>query len=289
MLNIYVIGCGGIGGYLVELMPQALCSISLDVLSEHGTDISVWMNTPGTVRLPCIADRLVFIDADVFDPHNAIRQAGVAGSKLGNALRKIRNHMVVSGMMQGLKVLGWDAYASPKTFAEMIPKIPEPNQDNTGMETLAASHLDGRLWNTTVVFLCVDNAKTRYEVSQYMEDFSDCLVVNGGNSKTVGHVTIYERHRGAALDPVLYEVYPEIAAGKDKRPDEDDCTTIGHNHDQVAIVNSVIADVMMGLFGRWARVGLDYKDSRNNQKRHNEVFIDLDNFHMTSMYHPKGG
>ena len=287
MLNIYVIGCGGIGGYLVGLMPQALCSLSLDVLSMHGKDISVWMDTPGSKRLPCVADRLVFVDADVFDPHNAIRQAGVAGSKLANAIRRIRSHMVVSGMMQGLKVLGWDAYASPRTFEEMIPARPEPNQDNTGMESLSADHLDGRLENTSVVFLCVDNAKTRYEVSQYMEAFDNCLVVNGGNSKTVGHVTIYERHKGQALDPNLYEVYPDIAAGKDKRPDEDDCTTIGHDHDQVAIVNSVIADVMMALFTRWARVGLDYEDSRHNKKRHNEVLIDFDNFHMTSMYHPK--
>jgi hypothetical protein len=234
-----------------------------------------------------VADRLVFVDADVFDPHNAIRQAGVAGSKLANAIRRIRSHMVVSGMMQGLKVLGWDAYASPRTFEEMIPMRPEPNQDNTGMESLSSAHLDGRLENTSVVFLCVDNAKTRYEVSQYMEAFDNCLVVNGGNSKTVGHVTIYERHRGQALDPNLYEVYPDIAAGKDKRPDEDDCTTIGHDHDQVAIVNSVIADVMMALFTRWARVGLDYEDSRHNKKRHNEVLIDFDNFHMTSMFHPK--
>ena len=34
-MNIYVIGCGGIGGYLCQMLPMSIVSVSLDAIAKH--------------------------------------------------------------------------------------------------------------------------------------------------------------------------------------------------------------------------------------------------------------
>ena len=36
MINVYVLGCGGIGGYIIDMLPMAIASLSLDMLEQGG-------------------------------------------------------------------------------------------------------------------------------------------------------------------------------------------------------------------------------------------------------------
>ena len=348
MLNVYVIGCGGIGGYLVNHLPMVISSLSLDVLeSKIGTDISEFLENAGNVALPCIVDRLTLVDGDVFNPRNALRQGEGAGSKLVKRMRAI--HRAVASMEESAKaagtaleicklvdtlaskdkanldglerklleltgdwngftaedharitremlrvsflrrmdVVGYNKYVNPDNLAEIIPLVPKPNPANSTAGELfsTVSGILNPARNVAVVFICVDNIQTRYDLFKYMERFDDCLVLNGGNSKTTGHVTVYERSGGKELDPPVYEVYPDIRPGVDKRPDELECTAVAPKHDQIAVTNSIVADVMLSRFVLWARKGLD-TETRNGWTRYNDILIDTEKPSLLPVNHP---
>lgn len=215
----------------------------------------------------CILSSIVLVDGDSFDLHNGVRQAGIVGRKLDTQMRVIRNQAAFNVWLKNTKLMGYNNFIKPSN----IGKIIKPADVEQG----------GYLYNFPVILLCVDNHKTRYEVSKWAELLDDVLVLNGGNSKTSGNITVYERRHGQALDPAIYDIYPEIAAGNDKRPDEVSCTDVAPENDQTAIVNSIVASVMLGRLTAWWRKGLDEKTPRkdangqNIKVRRNEVVFDL--------------
>ena len=82
---VFVVGCGGIGGYLCELLPQVMACINLDRLINRGdnSEVSTALNSEGiTNNVPNVFEKLVLIDGDDFSGHNALRQQAVQGSKL---------------------------------------------------------------------------------------------------------------------------------------------------------------------------------------------------------------
>jgi molybdopterin/thiamine biosynthesis adenylyltransferase len=294
MLNIYVIGCGGIGGYLTEMLPMAIASLSLDILQSKGMSIQAYLDKAGNIALPCVADRLTLVDGDIFNARNSLRQGAGAGSKLAQRMQDIQHSVVRLSYLQNMKLVGYNAYVNPANMSQIIPEHPEINPDNADAAMKYGSDRPAdcpRLLDNSVVFLCVDNLKTRYEVSKYMENFQNCLVINGGNEKTSGHVTLYERRNGEALDPNIYDVYPNITPDADKRPDEEACTEMSPKHDQIAVTNSIVANIMIASFNRWARSGLTQTEGTGERKRtvrKNEVIIDTDRMSMISVYHPLG-
>ena len=94
MLNVYVIGCGGIGGYLIDMLPMAIASLSLDILQERGHNIQPYLSNAGNIALPCVVDRLTLVDGDIFNPRNSLRQGAGAGSKLAQRMRDIEDSVV---------------------------------------------------------------------------------------------------------------------------------------------------------------------------------------------------
>jgi hypothetical protein len=283
MMNLYVIGCGGIGGYLCQMLPMSIVSVSLDAIGKvkDANAVSNYLKEAGTVVLPSIVDSLTLVDGDVFEPKNAIRQGEGAGSKISHRLKGIIDSVPKKTYLQAMEVKGVASYINPTNMTSIIPLTPPINKTNDLVISKEIFYWNREHWdrfeNTTVIFLGVDNLKTRYELSKYAERFDNVLVINGGNSKTSGHVTVFERVNGKALDPNLYEVYPEVAAGTDKRPDEIACGDVSPEHDQIAITNSMIANVMMAVFNRWVREGL----TSDNGRRVNEVNIDFETFLMS--------
>lgn len=275
MLNVYVIGCGGIGGYLIDKLPMCLASLSLDLL-ENAEGQQKALELAGSVSIPCVADRLTLVDGDTFNPRNAVRQGDGGGSKLIQRMRHFKEDSVLmAGYLQRLQLVGYNEYVTPNNIGQIIPVRPAPNLLNK-VSAEALQNLP-HLKFGTVVFLCVDNLKTRYEVSKYMERFTDCIVFNGGNDKTSGHVTIYERAGGVELDPPIYEVYPNVRPDADKRPDEIACGTVAPKHDQLAVTNSMVADVMLGQFIRWARKGqLTVEGKPGVSVRYNEILLEIE-------------
>lgn len=328
MLDIYVIGCGGIGGYLLQLLPAALVSCTLDIIQQrHPGKSSELLEQGGNIFIPSIANRLVLIDGDSFDPHNAIRQVAGAGSKLAVQTQLLQSTMLKQVWLRQMQLFGIDTYIKPANIAQIIPQelqttFPYQETDNARAQyngafyswldrTMGYSYCPARsqlssetrratyslmhsynknikIQSIPVVFLCVDNHKTRYEVQRYMQTFQDCILINGGNSKLAGNATIYQKKAGVQLDPKIYQLYPEIANGTSKRPDELSCTEMSRQHDQIAIVNSMLASIMCNLF-RKAVTPTDslYTQAARNKpaKRLNEVIVQCSSMTMVPMYH----
>ena len=280
MITVYVIGCGGIGGYVLDLLPKTIASCSIDLCYTEAQVQQIMADDNLTV-LHSIVDTLVLVDGDRFNMHNAIRQEGGHGSKLVTHMRKIQDSALKRTFLRGMKLVGFPGFIAPGNIAGIIKKNVEQGEDS----------VDWRmpLWipgDCAVVFLCVDNHKTRYEVSRYMETFDNCLVINGGNEKFRGHVTIYERRDGRPLDPEIYKLYPEIADNRDKRPDELHCTDLAANkHDQVAVVNSMLAGIMCAMFSSWLRTGRFNNGADSPRK--NEVVVDIKEMKMTPLHHDR--
>ena len=54
MLRTYVVGCGGIGGYITQLLSECCASLCLDYLEKHHIDITPYMANAGNCVLPSI-------------------------------------------------------------------------------------------------------------------------------------------------------------------------------------------------------------------------------------------
>lgn len=313
MLNVYVIGCGGIGRVVINALPEVIASLSLDLLESYGSRIQTYLENAGNVAIPVCVDRITLIDGDVFNPRNALRQGAGAGSKLVTGLRKLKegvqteqdklvlrlveevasrnqedvpallkalqNTVLRQTFLQRMQLRGYNNYLNPDNIEEIIPLEPEPNPRT---EATPFDHPIDR----NVIFLCVDNMKTRYEVSKYAERFDNIVVINGGNEKTIGHVTMYERANGEAKDPNLYELFPNVRPDADLRPDEEHCTNVAPKHDQIALTNGMVAMAMLAVFNKWLRNGMRVEGRNGEAKRKNEVLMDLESLSMVTVNHP---
>jgi len=90
MYRIYVLGLGGVGGYVVDKLPMAIASLSLDLLEKGGIDISKYLVEAGSVELPRLVDSITLCDGDVFNPRNALRQGMGTGGKLVQRMLGVR-------------------------------------------------------------------------------------------------------------------------------------------------------------------------------------------------------
>lgn len=323
MFDIYVIGCGGIGGFLLQLLPQCLASVMLDTVDKVSSSnagiikqnlmpgigdaslSSYILSHAAELPLPVIADSITLIDADTFDPHNAVRQASGAGSKLAVQIAMLQQSVLFQVWLRGTKLQGVDAYVTPTNISKIIPArvsaatldrgddaatILQSSVDMVLAHTLNHSRYTAREAQDTrdgripVVFLCVDNHKTRYEVCKYLEQFASCVIINGGNSKTTGNANIFVKIDGKVLDVPIYELYPEIADPSSKRPDEVGCTEVSLHNDQISIVNNIIASYMVVLFRKFLLGELE--TTRGGKvKRLNEVLIDCETCSTLPRYH----
>lgn len=99
-----------------------------------------------------------------------------------------------------------------------------------------------------VVFLCVDNHKTRNIVSNYSMQLKDVTVISGGNELTDGNVQVYVRRGGVDLTPDLCAYHPEIANPEDKLPDEMSCEELSNAEPQLYFTNLGVATIMCWAF-----------------------------------------
>lgn len=284
---VFVVGCGGIGGYLCELLPQVMACINLDRHINRGDnrDVSTALNSEGiTNNVPNVFEKLVLIDGDDFSGHNALRQQAVQGSKLVVQMNKIRNKDAFTTWLNNTELKGYQTFITPENSDRIF-------RGETNLRC-----------DSAVVFLCVDNHKTRFEVSKYFESFDKpVLIINGGNKKISGNVTVWAKKWGTTdlsyLDPPIYKVYPEVNDKHDLRPDEVDCGTVTLNNDQTAVTNNMIASIMLSMFSKGIINGFEdgfmqetrRKDENGNviKVRKNEVIVDFSTMTMQSLSHSK--
>jgi len=99
-----------------------------------------------------------------------------------------------------------------------------------------------------IVFLCVDNHKTRMITSKYCNMLSNITLISGGNEFTDGNVQIYVRKGGKDLTPDLCSYHPEIANPADKLPEEMSCEELANSDPQLYFTNVWVATLMCAAF-----------------------------------------
>jgi molybdopterin/thiamine biosynthesis adenylyltransferase len=99
-----------------------------------------------------------------------------------------------------------------------------------------------------VVFLCVDNHKTRMIVNNYCKLLKDVTLISGGNELTDGNVQTYVRKEGVDKTPDLAAYHPEIANPDDKLPDEMSCEELSKSEPQLYFTNLGVATIMCWSF-----------------------------------------
>ena len=118
-----------------------------------------------------------------------------------------------------------------------------------------------------VVFISVDNHKTRNIVSNYCKVLKDVTLISGGNELTDGNVQIYIRQGGKDLTPDLCAYHPEIANPIDQLPDEMSCEELANADPQLYFTNLGVATLMCWAF---------YKSIIKGQiDQQSEVYFDM--------------
>ena len=119
MLSLYVIGCGGIGGYLTDMLPMAISSLSLDLLKDPSS-VEEYLRSAGQRSIPSCVDNLVLVDGDIFNARNALRQGCCAGSKLVQRMRAIKDSMVYNTYLSNMNLVGVNRYINPLNMSSII-------------------------------------------------------------------------------------------------------------------------------------------------------------------------
>jgi molybdopterin/thiamine biosynthesis adenylyltransferase len=99
-----------------------------------------------------------------------------------------------------------------------------------------------------IVFLCVDNHKTRNIVNNYCKQLSDVTLISGGNELVDGNVQVYIRANGKDMTPDIASYHPEIANPEDQLPEEMSCEELSNSEPQLYFTNLGVATIMCWSF-----------------------------------------
>lgn len=123
-----------------------------------------------------------------------------------------------------------------------------------------------------IVFLCVDNHKTRCQVSDRFEELESGLLISGGNELTDGNIQIHCREGGEDITlPIANEFHPEIKYPGDENPGEVGCEELAKSEPQLLGTNNHIASFMFCAFLAFLR----------KEILPDEVYIDCLKLHAT--------
>jgi molybdopterin/thiamine biosynthesis adenylyltransferase len=119
--------------------------------------------------------------------------------------------------------------------------------------------------NHDLVFLAVDNHKTRKLVSDYAKNLNDITIISGGNELEDGNVQLYIRKDGKDITPSLTDYHPEIRNPIDKLPNEMSCEELQHSEPQLYFTNLGVATFM----------AFTYYNVLKEKNNYSEVYFDM--------------
>lgn len=180
--------------------------------------------------------RLTLVDGDAFEARNADRQAF---SELGNKAKVKATEL--ARQFEGLSFRAIPEYVTPENAGRVIR-------------------------SGDVVFLGVDNHRTRRVVSDHCQTLADVTLFSGGNDYTDGNVQVYVRRAGRDVTLPLTRFHPEIADPKDRSPHEMSCDELSQEAaPQLLFTNLAVASAMLNAFYAWRLGKLQY----------GEVYLDI--------------
>lgn len=181
---------------------------------------------------------LTLVDGDVFEDRNRERQS--------------------------FEALGNKAQSVGETLAKRYARV----AIHAVAEYLTPENADFILLEGEVVFLCVDNHRTRKLASDAAGQLNEIVLISGGNELVDGNAQVYLRRNGVDVKPPLTMYHPEIAFPADKAPYEKNCEELARaGEPQILFTNLTAGVLMANAFRRLMRDGtLPYS----------EVFFDTD-------------
>ncbi|MBI4573667.1 MAG: ThiF family adenylyltransferase [candidate division NC10 bacterium] len=180
--------------------------------------------------------RVTLVDGDAFEPRNADRQAF---SESGNKAKVKAVEM--ARQFEGLSFRAMPEYVTPENVGRIIR-------------------------SGDVVFLGVDNHKTRRLVSDHCQVLGDVVLISGGNDYTDGNVQVYLRRAGRDVTLPLTRYHPEIADPKDRSPHEMSCDELAREAaPQLLFTNLAVASAML----------IAFYACRLGKLQYGEVYLDI--------------
>ena len=120
---------------------------------------------------------------------------------------------------------------------------------NAYPEYITSDNISEIIHEGNIVFMCVDNHKTRMLVSNYCKEIlNNIILISGGNEFTDGNVQLYARQAGKDLTPDLCKYHPEISNPEDKLPTEMSCEELSKSDPQLYFTNLGVATLMCWTF-----------------------------------------
>lgn len=161
---------------------------------------------------------ILLVDGDEYEPKNYERQEF---NKLGNKADTKADELQIK-------------------YPELVFDAEESYVNNDNIESI--------IREDDIIFLCVDNHKTRMIVSNYCKTLKNTTLISGGNDFTDGNVQLYVRRDGKDLTPDLCAYHPEIANPDDKSPEEMSCEELSQSDPQLYFANVSVATIMCWIF-----------------------------------------
>ncbi len=134
-----------------------------------------------------------------------------------------------------------------------------------------------------LVFLAVDNHKTRKLINEYCKNLKDIVLISGGNDGvekdkpgTFGNVQIYWRKKGVDKTNNLTAFHPEIINADDVNPGDNkevSCSALINSVPQLAFTNLAVASAMLNLFSSYM----------NGQLKYEEIYLDVKEFKLNAI------
>lgn len=178
---------------------------------------------------------MLLIDGDSYEPKNSARQDFI---RMGNKAEIKADELELK-----FERIGFDVFTS--------------YLNETNLDIIKSGD---------IVFICVDNHKSRMIINNYCKTLSDIIVISGGNELTDGNVQLFVRKGGEDLTPDLCKYHPEIANPSDKLPDEMSCEELAKSEPQLYFTNLGVAFNMCCMF---------YNAVIKNQYERSEVYFDI--------------
>jgi molybdopterin/thiamine biosynthesis adenylyltransferase len=218
----------GVGGIGCALLPH-LCRYL-----NYGSPPPGDGDGPGGAPGP--RARVTLVDGDDFEARNAARQAfGAAGNKA---------RVKAAELAREFEALSLRA-------------VPEYVHEGNAAALLGEGD---------VVFLAVDNHRTRNVVSDHCRTLRSAVLISGGNDLTDGNVQVYVRREGRDVTLPLTQFHPEIAEPRDRSPAEMSCDELARaGAPQLLFANLAVASAMLNAFYAWQQEALAY----------GEVYLDI--------------
>jgi molybdopterin/thiamine biosynthesis adenylyltransferase len=180
--------------------------------------------------------RLTLVDGDAFERKNADRQAF---AELGNKAKVKATEL--ARQFDGLSFRSIPEFVTPENVGTIIR-------------------------SGDVIFLGVDNHKTRRLVSDQCQTLDEATLISGGNDYTDGNVQVYLRRAGQDVTLPLTRFHPEIADPQDRSPHEMSCEELSQESaPQLLFTNLAVASGMLNAFYA-CRVG---------KLTYGEVYLDI--------------